>query len=180
MLKHFLKVYWKLIGGLSGSIGLLVTIIINWKSIKSFLDTLIDNMLQKLDISTELLIILFAITVLCLVNLTLFLLFIFNKSKQKSLGTNKSSKPKENLPPKKDMGKILLEISKVDTYVPFGKEKALNLSTEKINSYISILSEYDYIKCAGKFPSPTYGKIREFYRIRPKGSQFLLKHNFLK
>ena len=61
MLKHFLKVYWKLIGGLSGSIGLLVTIIINWKSIKSFLDTLIDNMLQKLDISTELLIILFGI-----------------------------------------------------------------------------------------------------------------------
>ncbi|MBC8384168.1 MAG: hypothetical protein H8E57_01460 [Candidatus Cloacimonetes bacterium] len=180
MLKHFLKRFWKLLIVILSLLSELIAVQKNWKTIYIYYTTFLHNKAQSMNTSTEILLILIVLSVLCLINLTLSLLFIFNKSKQKPFAFDKSPKPKENLPPKKDMGKILLAISKVDTYIPFGKEKELNLSREKINSYFSILSGYDYIKCAGKFPSPTHGKIREFYRIQPKGSQFLLKHNFLK
>ncbi|NQV17025.1 MAG: hypothetical protein HQ534_00560 [Armatimonadetes bacterium] len=121
------------------------------------------------------------IVLILFVFLTLFfLLKIYKNSKKTSLyvlpkSFHISSMPKEDLPPKKDMIKILTSMSESNNWSPTDKE-SFNLNKSDINNYLNLIVHNGYANQT-RYIKDRFGLISyKIYEITPKGSNFLIKH----
>lgn len=125
-------------------------------------------------------IILIKLLLLVLLSIILALLLI---KKHKNIKINHSSTQienneiKENLPPKKIMIKILNALTEHEEVVLQSKEKEFNLSLRQLNRYIFTLCSYEYMKETSYFPTPMGGIAFMYYKILPKGLDFLNEHD---
>ena len=84
------------------------------------------------------------------------------------------------LPPKEDMGPLLLEISKSNRFIPDFLSPNFFIKRELLKSYISILTEYKFIKHTGTTEQDRLGAPAKYYSVEPKGYEYLTAYGFLK
>ncbi len=162
-------------------LSIIITILLSLLQYLPYLNSKIMLLAFKHAIPLHILNLLITLTLFVILSLILSLLCIFKKNKLlKPLGIYKTPLINETtLPPKKDMGKILLAMCQSDNFTPNDMENESNLSTAKIKSYLSILVGNGYAEYTGYYPTAMGGISYKTYTITLKGSEFLNKHKFL-
>ena len=136
MLIRFLKRFWKLILGVVSAIGLLIWVSENYSKVYGFCTTFVHNIAHSMKIAPNILIVIFALFVLCLLTLTLSILCIFNIKIKRKIKLSSGI----------EVQNIINFAANVECFSKADLIKKYSYSNSAVNIYIKQLSSAGIIK----------------------------------
>ncbi len=186
MLKRIPKLIWQLIVAIVVLLGLWQGIVWAKPRILELLNLSTNNKYHELTLSTNIIIGIFALAVLCIIYIAFSLPFIFKKEKFVVIGAKPpkdfpklpiiEDNKEEILPPEKDMINILKSMSVSNNWTPADIEESFNLSKSDLYNYLNLIVHNGYAKQKRYYRTRFGGTDAKIYEITPKGSGFLVKY----
>ena len=148
----------------------LVTILLSWSIIYDFYSNVWRKTAHLLMKTTSIASILFGLSVLILLLLTLYLLC-----------KNRFNRNKLKLPPKKEIKKIVNLTAKLGCISAKSLVKKFGYTNTKAKYYLTLLKDAKYLKCTFKIDNSNNKNsvydVEIDYALDTKGKEFAIKHN---